>query len=900
MKGHASGPGTTVLLVPHTHWDRAWYWPFERFRGKLLELWDILLREFDRVPGYCYTCDGQTAMVEDFLEVRPDCREKVAALARRGALVMGPCYVQPDSYLTGAEAQIRNVLCGLEFARELGGEAGVCKTFHLPDTFGIAPEQPALVAGLGFEAFSFMRGHPGETPGLNDMNAAGASTVQAPPRELRMFWWESADGARVRVFRLRDGYANARGVGPHWMPGMPSPDAEAQLATLMAAARKQDDAQGEPLLLLAGGDHCLPPTGAPPLLARANAGGEFRFRWATLSELATALAEADAGEWPTHRGEFHGTGAASVLGGTISARIYLKQANAAVERLLTHGAEPLHAAAAFLDCPDPASPILKTTWKTLLKSHQHDSICGCSVDAVHRVDEVQFTVANEAGDGLRRRGFNRLFLKFGMNRAGDARGSFALFNPQALPVRSLSRYTCDFEGLRQWGDLALPDHYSIVNEQGDPVPFREVRRGRSVEHPHPFATLELCPQMAGGSFARFYIQPASGWPATPLAAPHTLENSRLRAVVCGDGSLEWTDKASGRRWRGLGYFSVQADAGDSYDFADDPGRPERCLRNLEWVIKDGGGCNGLQRVSATATLETPSGQAQPVQVEWLLAESWRHVEVRIQFTNQAPDWRLRWNMAFQDVPVRSRAGLKFNEVCRGIGAAPPAGAAPRIHPEHPADHFVAAEFADGSGVGVFSEFPVNYEVCRDEGTRLAVTVLRAVGWLCNPVPLSTRPGNHAGPHTATPDAQCLGRPMDLRFALRPFTPGEASELFLESALWRTPPIGGQCDATMAHPERNAEAPARDPEPLYKVEGDALFVAAFKPPHTLGHNGVVLRLARLAPEAGEAVLTFSRPVEVEELNLAEEQLEAAEHLTRLGPASFRIQVRPWSLRTLRIE
>ncbi|MBI5093774.1 MAG: hypothetical protein HZB26_15190 [Candidatus Hydrogenedentes bacterium] len=29
-----------VLVVPHTHWDRAWYLPFEEFRLRLIRLVD--------------------------------------------------------------------------------------------------------------------------------------------------------------------------------------------------------------------------------------------------------------------------------------------------------------------------------------------------------------------------------------------------------------------------------------------------------------------------------------------------------------------------------------------------------------------------------------------------------------------------------------------------------------------------------------------------------------------------------------------------------------------------------------------------------------------------------------------------------------------------------------------
>ena len=889
-----------ALVVPHTHWDRAWYWPYERFRGKLMELWEILLGEFNRVPGYCYSTDGQTAMVEDFLSARPECREQVAVAARSGALSIGPWYVQPDSFLTGAEAQIRNIMLGVEFARNLGGDACVCRALHLPDTFGITIETPALAAGLGFKVFTFMRGHSDEIPALTSMIAGSGTSIPAPPRECRMFWWQSPDGSRIRVFRLRDGYANLRHVGRFRKPGTPAPDLDKEIEALLETARRQDDAQGEPLLLLAGSDHAFPPTGLPQVLGPANARGEYLFQWATLTDLADKVSAVQAQDWFVHHGEFHGSGAASVLGGTISSRIYLKQANTAMERLLTHGVEPLQAAAALLGFPDPASALVKTTWKTLLQNHQHDSICGCSVDSVHRMDEANNTSAREAADGLRRRGFNRLFEAYGVNRIGDNRFSLALFNPQGTSVHGLSRHVCDFEGLRSWGDLRSPSCYRLVDEAGHPVPFREAARGKSVEHPHDYVTLDLCPEMQGGSFARFYLEETPVWPGTVSQTPNTLENEFLKATVCGDGSVSWLDKVSGRQWDGLGYFSAQPDIGDEYDFADDPAMPEIVMKAVEWEVRDGGGCSGLQVVIATALLDTPGAGRLPIRVEWLLAEGWHHVDVRIQFTNQTPGWRLRWNLALPSRPVHSRAGLKFQEMVRPITDPPLAGPAPRIYPEHPADHFVATEAADGSGVAIYSEFPMNYEVCLGQGCRLAVTVLRAVGWLCNPEPLTTRPGNHAGPHTATPDAQCLGRALDLRFALRVFGAGEAGGLFLEAANWRTPPVGGQCDATMSHPDRPANAAPVNPAPLYRIEGDTLFTQAMKRPHDITREGVILRFARMAPREGEAVLTFAFPVEVRDVNLAEEDIDPPGPLEKVDDCSIRFTVGGWALRTLRVR
>ena len=65
-----------VAIVPHTHWDREWYSPFQTFRMRLVKLLDILLPMLERDLSYAhFMLDGQTAVLDDYLEVRPDAAE---------------------------------------------------------------------------------------------------------------------------------------------------------------------------------------------------------------------------------------------------------------------------------------------------------------------------------------------------------------------------------------------------------------------------------------------------------------------------------------------------------------------------------------------------------------------------------------------------------------------------------------------------------------------------------------------------------------------------------------------------------------------------------------------------------------------------------------------------------
>lgn len=77
------------------------------------------------------------------------------------------------------------------------------------------------------------------------------------------------------------------------------------------------------------------------------------------------------------------------LANTASARIYLKQANTRVSRQLENITEPLAAMAYEVTSTYPHDQ-LRYAWKTLMQNHPHDSICGCSVDSVHREMMTRF------------------------------------------------------------------------------------------------------------------------------------------------------------------------------------------------------------------------------------------------------------------------------------------------------------------------------------------------------------------------------------------------------------------------------------------------------------------------------------------------------------------------------
>src|SRR5919198_1865005 len=115
------GPRPEVYLVPHTHWDREWYEPFQRFRLRLVDLVDAVLDRAEADRRFCFTFDGQTAMLEDYLEIRPRAEPRIRALVAAGQLAVGPLRILADEFLVGGETPAPNLGAGPARAARPGG-----------------------------------------------------------------------------------------------------------------------------------------------------------------------------------------------------------------------------------------------------------------------------------------------------------------------------------------------------------------------------------------------------------------------------------------------------------------------------------------------------------------------------------------------------------------------------------------------------------------------------------------------------------------------------------------------------------------------------------------------------------------------------------------------------------
>ena len=443
--------GLNVWLVPHTHWDREWYLPFEQFRIHLARLIDDVMEALEQDPQLSFTLDGQAVVLEDYLEIRPEQEARLRALLASHRLAVGPAYVLPDEFLVGQESLIRNLLLGRQVCARYG--ASPMAVGYAPDTFGHVAQLPQILQGFGIDSFIFWRGLGDEAERL------GA-----------VFHWEAPNGSRVLAIRLLEGYANGRDLG-RWTRRDGRIHEEPSLRPRMAARRvvellerwggSMERAGLRDLLLGNGADHQPLQRDLPLLSAACEAlipGATFRI--STYEGYVDALRQR-LGKLQTHRGELVGGKEACVVRGVNSTRIYLKQANEAAERALfvaetlaslawlkslsdslprRHEGTKLDPCKAFVPSglrgyragshmPTATStaglgayPLqeLRIAWRELLRNHPHDSLPGCSVDEVHRDMGQRFRTARQIAELVQRDALAALAGKSAELRPWDA------------------------------------------------------------------------------------------------------------------------------------------------------------------------------------------------------------------------------------------------------------------------------------------------------------------------------------------------------------------------------------------------------------------------------------------------------------------------------------------------
>jgi alpha-mannosidase len=735
----------TLFVVSHTHWDREWHEPFQIFRLRLVKCIDKLLHIFATDPDYRYfLLDGQTIVLEDYLEVRPDHEQMLRDLVRAGKLQIGPWYVLPDEFLVSGEALVRNLLRGTHRARDFGD---TMRIGYLPDPFGHISQMPQILRGFGIGVAVFRRGLADE------------------PTEL---WWEASDGARVLACYLRDSYDNAA-----WLPRDDAGFAEGieKLRDSLAP-----HAVTQNLLLMNGTDHMEPRCDLPHLLHRAREQiADAEIVHASLPMYVERVQQ----EITTRKlalqvahGELRNPKRHHLLPGVASARMWIKQRNAHAQMLLEKWAEPFAAFAAL-----EVRNLISLAWKYLLQNHPHDSICGCSIDQVHAEMAMRFDWVEQIANQVIQESLTTFAANIGTQASSDAI-PLVVFNPIAGPHTDVVVATIEVPG-------SLED-FILLDGAGNAMPYQILSR-----YIEEYSIEFIARDVPGHGYRTFYAtrntlyashhpSPVTRHPSASLRTGPSLalENEFYHVEPnIADGTLTITDKTTGAVFRGVNRFVDGGDRGDLYNYCPpendtliaQPSAPPRI------EIERGAARQSLRialsyRLPAQLTDDRSSRAQEMVDENIVVTVSIypgvRRIDFRVQVDNRARDHRLRVEFPTPIVTTYANADQTFDVMTRSLDL--PRDTADWIEqprPEAPMQSFVSVS-DNKIGLTLATRGLPEYEARphpyppplhrrgSEWGTTLALTLLRCIGWLSRD-DMAVRVG-HAGPAKETPGAQEIG------------------------------------------------------------------------------------------------------------------------------------------------
>ena len=374
-------PGYTFHLIPHTHWDREWYLPHSVFLPRLVSALDDLLDRLRTDSTFTFLLDGQTVLLEDYLRVRPDREAQVVELVRSGRLQVGPWYVLADELIPSGESLIRNLLAGQTDAARLGGRTDV---LYSPDAFGHPAIWPQLAGEFGIRFGVLWRGLGGE-----------------PGQQHDFYRWRGPDGREVLLYHLPpDGYE----VGA----ALPTdPDRLSQMWSRIRPGLVQRAASKQVAVFVGADHHAAHPgiTSLRTLLSELEPESEFRVSRLTDFFLAASAETAGAA---VISGELRWSyGYTWTLQGVHGTRTPLKRRHAAAELALAGVADPLTALVLAGGGSDRRAQ-LNQAWRLLIQSQFHDSIAGCTSDAVSQRVETRLDDARSMALEIARTNLNEL------------------------------------------------------------------------------------------------------------------------------------------------------------------------------------------------------------------------------------------------------------------------------------------------------------------------------------------------------------------------------------------------------------------------------------------------------------------------------------------------------------
>ncbi len=726
-----------VHIVPHMHWDREWYFTTEESRILLVNNMEEIMERLETDENYPhYVLDGQTAILEDYFDIKPENKERVKKLVEQGKLIVGPWYTQTDEMVVGAESIVRNLLYGLKDSRELGEPMMIG---YLPDSFGQSEKLPQILNGFDINRAIFWRG-ASERHGSTKNN----------------FYWKSESEGEVLVHLMPLGYA----IGKYL------PVEEEALRKRMSKYMPVLERGAVNDAILVANGHDQMPIQKDIYEVMDTMKKIYPDKTFFLSKYENVFEEVEqVKDLDTLQGELLDGKYMRVHRSIFSSRADLKSSNTRIENKITNILEPL-ASLAHSFGEEYHEGLIEAIWKELMKNHAHDSIGCCCSDIVHTDIENRFHLAENKTDEL---------IKFYKRRIVDAMSmDIALDKLTAFNLVSYARTTV-VEG----EIITKMKNFDLVDGDGKSYEFEVLSTeivdagliDRQIVHygdydPFVRYTVAIYDTLPAMGFKTYIVVEKEGQ-LEAASQGTTTENEFYKIVVNKNGTLSITDKDTEKVYENVLLVEDGADDGDGYDFSeleDDFILTSKDVKAVSSVVST----ENKTVIEIDYTMETSkdldSRKAKMVDGSFdmnlvvSLTKGSKIIDVKVTVDNRVKDHRVRLLIPNGIGSKFSLSDNQFGEIKRPVYDSAMDVWEKEKWNERPDSiyPFLSYVSTDAKGsMAVLSNSVREYEIIGDDYDVIAITLFRCVGFL-GKEELYRRPGRPSGIKMPTPDSQLLG------------------------------------------------------------------------------------------------------------------------------------------------
>lgn len=738
-----------VHIVPHMHWDREWYFSAEESKILLINNMEEIMERLENDSDYpTYTLDGQTSVLEDYLTMMPQNKERLKKLVQDGRLIIGPWYTQTDEMVVGGESIVRNLLYGHKDCQEFGSCMNIG---YLPDSFGQSGQMPMILNGFDIHRSMFWRG-----------------TSERMGTDKTEFYWQSDDGSRVLTQLLPLGYA----IGKY-------------LPTDFDELKKRCDKYMPVLDKGATTDHILIPNGHDQMPLQKNITDvveqlhhiypDKHFFLSSYDNLFKELEKKD--NYDTLHGELLDGKYMRVHRSIFSSRSDIKTMNTMIENKLTNILEPLASLAYTLGF-DYYHGVIESIWKEMMKNHAHDSMGCCCSDKVHQEIVNRFMIANEKIDRL---------IDFYKRKITDAMDCHISLDK--LTVFNLLTY--QRKEVIEAQITTRMKSFKLVDKDKQIIPFEIVHQeiidpgiiDRQIVHygnydPFVRYTIHFKDSIPAMGYKTYFILEDEIQKEISMQDCSLFENEFYKISFQDNGTIDIYDKKRDCLYQEVLLLEDGSDDGDGYDYS--PIKDDYIIRSHHVKANIEIQQNGMKKVAQISyDMSLPKdlnsrkekvcdGQIH-VCFEIELKDGSSYIGIKAHIQNNVKDHRLRVMIPLQIQGKMSISDFQFGMIKRPVYDLSMDVWEKEKWSERPDSIYPMLSYVtiEGSHMAAITNSIREYEIVGKNYETLALTLYRSVGYL-GKEDLVRRPGRPSGIKLPTPDSQLL-KEMTFEFALTSYS-----------------------------------------------------------------------------------------------------------------------------------